>query len=326
MSQIWQNEQGQSRNLLGFMKNRKQVEAETVNQANVDFGDRLAQSYIPIQEMIGNNGKVKSGAFAAIGPHPSYAQERAIIRSQVPSDIELNDEAIKARFAASETEYDTNLGRLLAFQKASGMSDKKIRRQLAAENQDLLSYAYGKGMIAPKVDGVMDDFLAFIGTSTAAGAGVMGGRALFNMSKTPKTPKEETLKALRKNGFDFRDGKIVKLSEQDLRGGSAKKVLRKKGQKLGGAPEATRKKVDDMISRQKVSSIGNQAIKQSGSKRIRNIATNMALKNVGKHFGVKAVTGVAARIAGGLLSWPVALGIGAAQLAPFVYNKLTKED
>ena len=61
MSQIWQNEQGQSRNLLGFMKSRKQVEAEAVNQANVDFGDRLAQSYIPIQEMIGTDGKVKAG-------------------------------------------------------------------------------------------------------------------------------------------------------------------------------------------------------------------------------------------------------------------------
>lgn len=322
MSQIWQNEQGQSRNLLGFMKSRKQVEAEAVNQANVDFGDRLAQSYIPIQEMIGTDGKVKAGSFAAIGPHPNYARERAIIRSQVPSDVELNDEAIKARFAASETEYDTNLGRLLAFQKASGMSDKKIRRQLAAENQDLLSYAYGKGMIAPKVDGVMDDFLAMVGASGAA----FGGRALFNMSKTPETPKGETLKALRKNGFDFRNGKIIKLSEQDLRGGSAKDILRKKGQKLGGAPEATRKKVDDMISKQKMSSVGKQAIKEGGSKRIKNIATNMALKNVGKHFGVKAATGVAARIAGGLLSWPVALGIGAVQLAPFVYNKLTKED
>jgi hypothetical protein len=299
MSQIWQNEQGQSRNLLGFMKNRKQVEAENVNQANVDFGERLANSYIPIQEMIGINGKVKPGAFSAIGPHPSYSQERAKIRSQVPDNVDLNDEAIKARFSASETEYDMNLDRLLAFQRASGMSDKKIRKQIGAENHNLLSYAYSKGMIAPKVDGIMDDFLAMVGTSTAAGAGALGGKALFDMSKTPKAPNEETLKVLKNNGYKFENGKITKMST----------------------------KAKDIISNQsKLSAIGKQAVKEGGSKRIKNIATSMALKNAGKHFGVKAATGIASKLAGGLMSWPVALTVGAVQLAPFVYNKLTQED
>ena len=60
--------------------------------------------------------------------------------------------------------------------------------------------------------------------------------------------------------------------------------------------------------------------------RVRNIATNMALKNVGKHFGAKAAVGIAARIAGGLLSWPVALTIGAAQLAPVVYRQFKNEE
>ena len=310
------NNQNQTGRPGGFLKSREEVKNEQANMANIGFQNNIMALQAPLERMLGQDGKFAPGALGALGRgFPSQNDLYDAYRRELPPDRAVNMEAFGNLTKAAKEAYDTRLGQNIAFQRTRGRSEADITKDIASENPDLLSYAYQNELLQPKVEGVLDDFLVGIG----AGGAAFGGAKLFQMSGKPATPGSKTLKTLRNSGFDYNEktGRITKMGKEDIR-----EFINQKKKKPDLKMDEAIKKIQ---KKQKLSGVGKQALK-GGPKRVRNIATNMALKNVGKHFGTKAAVGIAGRIAGGLLSWPVALTIGAAQLAPVVYRKFKDEE
>ena len=329
------NNQNQTGRPGGFLKSREEVKNEQANMANIGFQNNIMALQAPLERMLGQDGKFAPGALGALGRgFPTQNELYDAYRRELPPDRAVNMEAISNLANAAKQAYDTRLGQNIAFQRTRGRSEADITKDIASENPDLLSYAYQNELLQPKVEGVLDDFLVGIG----AGGAAFGGTKLFQMSGDVKTPSKKTIKALKKNGYDWdsKKGRIFKMSKSQVSAYAANRAgnidfeaqkdgsLKKVQAKTNKTKIALEKKI--LKNQNNLSGAGKQAIKQGGSKRVRNIATNMALKNVGKHFGAKAAVGIAARSAGGLLSWPVALTIGAAQLAPVVYRQFKNEE
>ena len=309
-----------------ILKSREAVKDDQANMAGINFQNNIMSLQAPLERMLNQEGKFASGALGALGRgFPSQSALYDAYRRDLPPDRAVNMEAFNNFTTQAKQAYDTKLAQQIAFQKSRGMSDKELRQQIGSENPDLLSYAYQNQIMQPKVDGALDDFLVGI----AAGGTALGASRLFKLSGKPKYPGEKTLKALRDKGLKFKNGRIVRMDKADLQDFFSKDVV-KGSKKTGDLDKEMNKKIQDALEKQRKtirnsSGVGKQALK-GGSKRVGNIATNMALKNVGKHFGAKAAAGIAARIAGGLLSWPMAVTIGAAQLAPVVYRHFKDEE
>ena len=312
---------------IGPFKTRDAVKNEVVNQANVDFQSNIMAVRRPIENMLGMDGSFRQGALAEAGAgYPSKDNLFQFLRNRYPSDRGINMEALDQTYAAGKRDYNNSLLSSYNVQRQKGMSERKLRNKVGAENPELLAYSIQEGLMEPKVDGLLDDFLVALG----AGGAALGTSKLYGMSGKVNTPGNKTLKALQNNGFKFEKGKIVRMNKAEIQDKFAKKIIGKgtdKGMKPKQMNIKMQEKVKDILSKQKnLSGVGKQAIKEGGSKRVRNIATNMALKNVGKHFGAKAAIGIAGKALGGLFSWPVALGIGAAQVAPLVYRYFKDEE
>ena len=312
---------------IGPFKTRETAKNDAVNQVNVTFQENIMSQLRPVQRMLGQDGKFAPGALAAAGAgFPSKDNLFQFLRNNYPSDRGINMEALDQTHLQGQQEYNTALMTNYNIQRSRGMSEKKLRNKIGAENPDLLSYSIQQGLVEPKVEGLLDDFLVALG----AGGAALGTSKLYGMSGKVNTPGNKTLKALQNNGFKFEKGKIVRMNRAEIQDKFAKKIIGKgtdKGTKTKQMDIKMQEKVKDILSKQKnLSGVGKQAIKEGGSKRVRNIATNMALKNVGKHFGAKAAIGIAGKALGGLFSWPVALGIGAAQVAPLVYRYFKDEE
>ena len=312
---------------IGPFKTRDAVKNEVVNQANVDFQSNIMAVRRPIENMLGMDGSFRQGALAEAGAgYPSKDNLFQFLRNRYPSDRGINMEDLDQTYAAGKRDYNNSLLSSYNVQRQKGMSERKLRNKVGAENPELLAYSIQEGLMEPKVDGLLDDFLVALG----AGGAALGTSKLYGMSGKVNTPGNKTLKALQNNGFKFEKGKIVRMNRAEIQDKFAKKIIGKgtdKGMKPKQMNIKMQEKVKDILSKQKnLSGVGKQAIKEGGSKRVRNIATNMALKNVGKHFGAKAAIGIAGKALGGLFSWPVALGIGAAQVAPLVYRYFKDEE
>jgi len=301
---------------IGPFKTRETAKNDAVNQVNVTFQENIMSQLRPVQRMLGQDGSFAPGALAAAGTgFPSKDNLFQFLRNNYPSDRGINMEALDQTHLQGQQEYNTALMTNYNVQRNRGMSERKLRNKIGAENPELLSYSIQQGLVEPKVEGLLDDFLVALG----AGGAALGTSKLYGMSGKPSAPGNKALSALRKRGFDYnkKTGRIIKMSDPDIR--DTLMQNKKKPDNMNKAVKAIQKK-------QKFSGVGKQALKKGGSKRVRNIATNVALKNVGKHFGTKAAIGIAGRIAGGLMSWPIALGIGAAQVAPLVYRYFKDEE
>ena len=321
--------------MVGPFKSRDTAKNDQVNQVNVNFQDAIMSQMRPVQRMLAPDGSFAPGALASAGSgFPSKDSLFQFLRNNYPSDRGINMEALDATHLNASNQYNEALQTAFNTQRAKGMSERKLRNKVGEENPDLLGYAIQQGFIEPKVDGVLDDFLVALG----AGGTALGGAKLYQMSGKPSSPGKKSIRALRNNGFNYdkKTGRITKMTSSQIKTYAANKAggvdfVAKEGESLKKVERKTigdRAKIEKRLKKgqKNLSGVGKQAIKKGGSKRIRNIATNMALKNVGKHFGAKAAAGIAAKIAGGLFSWPLAVGLGAAQLAPLAYKYFKDEE
>lgn len=299
---------------------REEMDQRAVDSANINFADRMRAVSLPVQRMLGSDGKLDKQALGNIRPFPGPDTVYASLRDDMPSNKAIDQEQFTQMYDGSKTRYDQNIANQLDFLRNSGVSERKIRKKLAASNPSLLSYGYQNMLVQPKVDGVLDDFLLAVGSYGA----VRGAGALHGLSGLPSASKSQ-ISALRKLGFTFKDGQVVRMTEGEI----LKESYNKPKKPSKKTNKAARKKASANTKRilqgqKNMSATAKQAMKAGSTGRVKNIATNMLLKNVGKHLGGTVGKGLLAgalRVSG--LSTPMGwLATGASLLIPYAYRKL----
>ena len=298
----------------------------TQSQANVNFDERIARSALPITRMMQPDGGINKAAIKnannTVFDDPYQMWED--LNANMPRGRGVDPVVFQEKYQSGKAMYDMNLANQINQMKQSGYSDKRIWKEFG-EAPQLRQYAVENAILTPQIKSSgFNSTAAFIGSMAA----LQGGQALSGLAKTP-TPTREQINALNQEGYKYQKGgkspgikrmtarDVLKLNEDDPLKKPVKKDFKyKKGKSVGKvntraynkankaylAEKASRlsaaKEVVKTTKGREASYFGKQALKQ-GSKGVSGkMATNVALKSVGKTLGTQVGKGLGLRALG----------------------------
>ena len=312
------------------------------SQANVNFDERIMREALPITRIVGNDGSINRDIIRGAGKgftDPSKLFEE--LSDSMPRGRGVDPMVFQQKFEAGKAMYDMNLAKQIAMMGQSGYSEKQIWNEFG-NNEELRRYAVENSLLTPRTK---SKALGFVG-STALGAGAYGAIKGTELLATTPKPSSATLKELRKQGWDFKGGKLRRMGEKDF--------IKYQSQDWDEPKDTRPKKADGSVDKrhkwgqkQKVQSPewkaqAKQALEARNkaetsrtakaalgakNKAVRKAATNIVVKNAAKHVGAKVGTGMLARAAGfaaGVTPWGLAANVALMAL-PSIWNLVAKK-
>ena len=328
-----------------WLPNMEQANANDAVRAGNTFDNRIMTEALPIDRMIGEDGKVDVEAINKQNAFPDPDEMWKALQDDLAGTGRSVDPVMfQEKYKAGEQIFKENKFKEIDFMRRSGMSDKEIRKAIGT-NKNLIDYIYRNpeiGLQPPK----SFDFGGLGKGAAVLGAGIGGTIAaergmanLMNRTFSVK-PSSELSQDLRKKGFQ-RKGKfgIKKLSDrqisrdlgiikdEDLRPKKADGTPNKRYKKKLGISTESKQKIKD-FKKQRDERLKNSrqlrkavaGSKSAGGRVLRNTSTYITRT---PSFALKAAK-IAKKIPryGGLLSAGI---LGGAALGGAV-EKLFKED
>ena len=180
------------------------------SRTNVNFDNRIMREALPITRIVGKDGSIDRDKIKEAGKgftDPSQLWEE--ISSNMPRGRGVDPMVFQQKVESGKAMYDMNLAKQIAMMGQSGYSEKEIWNEFGA-NEDLRRYAVENALLTPRTKGKA---LGFLG-STALGAGAYGAiKGTELLATTPKA-NSATIKELRKQGWDFKVGKLRRMGEK----------------------------------------------------------------------------------------------------------------
>jgi len=310
------------------------------HNANINFDKRVARASLPITRMLKNDGSINRAAirnaenFRFDDPYQMWED----LQANMPSGRGIDPVVFQQKYQSGKSMYDMNLANQVAQMGQSGYSQKDIWKEFG-NAPDLRKYMVENGILEP----VMKGESSFLGTAAkaATAAGAYGGfRAAKGLTKTPE-PTPEQLRALKEAGYKYRKGGkspgikqmtatdvykeagdvtkgIDKPVKKDYKYKSGKnkgkqspaaykKALKSYNEKIAKAKKSgmvDARKVVKAVKGREASTIGKQALRQGAKGTSGKVATNVALKSVGKTLGSQVGKGLGLRALGWMGGWP----------------------
>jgi len=294
------------------------------SRTNVNFDDRIMREALPVTRMVSTDGsidrdKIKGAGKGFTDPNDLWND----ISANMPRGRGVDPVVFQEKFQAGKSMYDMNLANQVAQMGQSGYSEKRVWKEFGA-NPELRRYMVENGILQPQLEssGVGSTAL-FLGSMGA----LQGGQAISGLNKAP-APTGEQIKALNQEGYKYRKGgknpgikrmttrDILKLNDDPLKKPDKKDFKYKTGKSKGKqntraynkankaylAEKASRlsdaKDIVKTTKGREASYFGKQALKQ-GSKGVSGrMATNVALRSVGKTLGTQVGKGLGLRALG----------------------------
>jgi len=299
--------------------------------ANIDFDKRIAKESLNIERMITPDGKLSQDTIRGMKPFTDPSDMYNSMSEQMPMGRGIDQKVFLEKYQGGKALYDMNLANQLNLLRQGGMSESKIDKTFVSQNPEMRRYLVENGLLQPRTKG--SGVLAETLKQTAVAGGVYGGiRAGQLYGMTPKVDSDQ-LRYLRNKGFDFKDGKLKRMSASEIIKANSQnwddppdgRPLTKQGkpnkrykwgyEQKAQTPEwkAEAKKVIDARRQQGLSRTAKVALGKKAGDATRKAATNVVLGNMSRHVGSKIGTGVLARLAGmglGSLGGPAGAAIG----------------
>lgn len=302
--------------------------------ANVNFDNRIAKAALPITRMLKNDGSIDRKEIKNANdnrfddPYDMWQD----LQASMPRGRGIDPVVFQEKYQSSKAMYDMNLANQVAQMGQSGYSQKRIWKEFG-NAPDLRKYMVENGILEPrlKYEG------SFLGTAAkvAATAGVIGGgSALKGLSKVP-SPTGDQISALKEAGYKYQKGGknpgikrmtatdvykeagdvtkgIDKPVKKDYKYKSGKnkgkqspvaynKAMKAYNEKIAKAKKsgmADARKAVNAVKGRETSQMGKQALRQGSKSVPGKVATNVALKSVGKTLGTQVGKGLGMRALG----------------------------
>ena len=222
-------------NPLGFLRSPEETKARSVNQANVNFGNAIAAAAMPVHRMVSPTGKIDKNVINDMTPFEDPKAMYDRLRSEMPGDVEIDQEQFMQRYGAGKQQHDMMLMNELNMMRSRGMSEKDIRKAFEGNNA-LKDYMYRNAMMEmPTKAGLGGIGSAAVGLG-AYGA-VKGAGALGDLTRSP-VMSDEIRDELAKRGYKYNTKTgLAKMTQKQL-----EKNLKVKPDYAGDAPASFTRK------------------------------------------------------------------------------------
>jgi len=222
-------------NPLGFLRSPEETKARSVNQANVNFGNAIAAAAMPVHRMVSPTGKIDKNVINDMTPFEDPKAMYDRLRSEMPGDVEIDQEQFMQRYGAGKQQHDMMLMNELNIMRSRGMSEKDIRKAFEGNNA-LKDYMYRNAMMEmPTKAGLGGIGSAAVGLG-AYGA-VKGAGALGALTRSP-VMSDEIRDELAKRGYKYNTKTgLAKMTQKQL-----EKNLKVKPDYAGDAPASFTRK------------------------------------------------------------------------------------
>ena len=222
-------------NPLGFLRSPEETKARSVNQANVNFGNAIAAAAMPVHRMVSPTGKIDKNVINDMTPFEDPKAMYDRLRSEMPGDVEIDQEQFMQRYGAGKQQHDMMLMNELNIMRSRGMSEKDIRKAFEGNNA-LKDYMYRNAMMEmPTKAGLGGIGSAAVGLG-AYGA-VKGAGALGDLTRSP-VMSDEIRDELAKRGYKYNTKTgLAKMTQKQL-----EKNLKVKPDYAGDAPASFTRK------------------------------------------------------------------------------------
>ena len=313
------------------------------SRANVNFDDRVMKEALPVTRMLSTDGSIDKEQIRGAGkgftdPNDLWND----LNANMPRGRGIDPVVFQEKFQAGKSMYDMNLANQVAQMGQSGYSEKRVWKEFGA-NPELRRYMVENGILQPQLKSTGGlGTAAFIGSmATLQGGRAINTlskvpkptpdqlsalkQAGYKYQKGGKSPGIRKMTPMEIYGRDNPDFKEEKLPKKPVK----KAYKFKSGPKTGKpntasynkALKAYNAKIDARTKsfgeRTKAaratarardaadkSLMGKQALKSGARGTTGKIATNVALKSVGKTLGTQVGKGIGIRALGWMGGWP----------------------
>ena len=225
-------------------RNRQIGADRQVNNANINFNQRIQQQALPITRMLNADNTVNKDAIKAATPFSDPFDLWNELSANMPSNRGIDPMVFQEKYQMGKQMYDMNLANQVAAMTESGFSQKKIRNVLK-ENPELYNYALENAILPREKEGFGIGSLAkdlAIGTG-----GTIAAERLYSRYN-PAKPNIQAMRDLKRQGFKAvtENGKRVirRRSAQeiikDATGDKRTKVYKKAAKEVARKREAAR--------------------------------------------------------------------------------------
>jgi hypothetical protein len=199
--------------IVGLFDLEKAKDHQAYN-ANIDFDKRISRTALPIKRMITPDGKLNKAAIANMTPFDDPYQMWEDMNANMPKGRGIDQAVFQEKYQTGKAMFDMSAANQLNLLRQAGWSEKKINKAFAGNNE-MKRYLIENGLLQPvgtKSSSVMKEILK----QTALAGGSYGGiRAAQLYGTTPKVDSAQ-LKSLRSGGYDFKDGKLKRMSASEI--------------------------------------------------------------------------------------------------------------
>ena len=199
-------------------RNRQIGADRQVNNANINFNQRIQQQALPITRMLNADNTVNKDAIKAATPFSDPFDLWNELSANMPSNRGIDPMVFQEKYQMGKQMYDMNLANQVAAMTESGFSQKKIRNVLK-ENPELYNYALENAILPREKEGFGIGSLAkdlAIGTGGAIAAERLYSR--YN----PAKPNIQAMRDLKRQGFKA----VTENGKRVIRRRSAQEIIK----------------------------------------------------------------------------------------------------
>ena len=302
-------------------RNREIGADRQVNNANINFDQRIQKQALPISRMLNSDNTVNTDAIKSATPFSDPFDLWNELSANMPSNRGIDPMVFQEKYQMGKQMYDMNLANQVQAMTESGLSEKKIRNALK-ENPDLYDYALNNAIIPRENTGIgVGDIVKDLAIGTG---GAIAAERLYSRIN-PVKPNIGAMRDLKAQGFKAvtENGKrvirrrsaqeIAKDAVGDRRTNKYKDAVKEVAKKREAARQAQRIALNNNPDLQRAVKGSKSAIDQVISRGIgKPTITQKAIQGLSK-MGSKG------KIAAGLLGSIAATGL-------FSDNKLLERE